>query len=129
MTPTPVPDDRADRVRAYYGSLPLAAVADAMVAEADRAGIDWRLPVVIGMLESTGGKFACGFNAWGYASCAVSFVSFEMGVRTVAETLAESPYAGQSIPRQLCFWNSGGASWCEPYVAQAIVELGKLGPR
>lgn len=129
MTPTPVPDDRADRVRAYYGSLPLAAVADAMVAEADRAGIDWRVPVVIGMLESTGGKYACGGNAWGYASCQVRFASFEEGAAVVADTLAKPLYQGVGLERVFCIWVSGGDPWCEPYVAQAIGELEKLGPR
>lgn len=133
MTPTPVPDDRPQRIRDYYtsnyGDLPLAAIADVMVREADRVGIDWRLIPVIGLLESSGGKYACGGNAWGYASCQVRFDSFEEGASVVADTLAEPLYTDVGLERVFCIWVSGGEPWCASYVDRAMRELGKLGPR
>lgn len=57
------------------------------------------------LLESTGGLHACGWNFWGYASCAVRFESFDEGVNRVAQTLAG--YVGTERDAA-SVWRTGG---------------------
>ena len=129
-TEEPRPDPRRFAVEALFAGAPLAAYAAEMLAASDAAGIDWRLIPVIGVLESSGGRFACGGNAWGYASCGVTFATFEEGIGVVAATLARRPYAGLSTEARFCMWVSGGS--CEGalaggYLAKARPMLEELG--
>ena len=78
-----------------------------MLLTADLYGIDYRLLPLIGMLESTGGKYACGGNAWGYASCRVEFETYGEAMAVVARTLSERPYAGLDFDGKLCMWVAG----------------------
>lgn len=57
------------------------------------------------LLESTGGLHACGWNFWGYASCAVRFESFDEAVHRVAKTLAG--YVGTERDAA-SVWRTGG---------------------
>jgi len=104
---TPEPPDRIAGVVRVLAGTPLESYAAAMVAAADAAGIDWRLLPAIAVLESSGGRNACGGNAWGYASCRVTFGSFDEGIRIVAATLAAPPYAGFDVQSRLCVWVAG----------------------
>lgn len=129
-TEEPRPDHRRFAVEALLAGAPLAAYAAEMLAASDAAGIDWRLIPVIGVLESSGGRFACGGNAWGYASCGVSFATFEEGIEVVAGTLARRPYAGLSTEARLCMWVSGGScggALAAGYLAKARPMLEELG--
>ena len=109
ITPEPMPDGRLAAVEALLAGAPLAPFAGAMLAAADAEGIDWRLLPVIAVLESSGGRHACGGNAWGYASCAREFGTFDDGISVVTATLARAPYAGLSTEGRLCMWVSGGS--------------------
>lgn len=75
-----------------------------MVAAADRHDIDWRLLPVIAILESGAGRHACGYNPFGYASCRVTFSSWEEAIEVSARTLAS--YGGDNSWR-LCVWVAG----------------------
>lgn len=59
----------------------------------------------VALFESTGGLHACGFNYWGYASCAVRFASFDEAVHKVAETFAG--YVGTERDAA-SIWHTGG---------------------
>lgn len=55
--------------------------------------------------ESSGGVNRCGHNLTGYASCGVTFSSFEEGIEVTARTLAG--YAPVDARTKLCIWVSG----------------------
>ncbi len=55
--------------------------------------------------ESSGGVNRCDYNLTGYASCTVSFSSFEEGIEVTASTLAG--YWPEDTRRKLCIWVSG----------------------
>lgn len=117
----PPPDSRAEAVSAYLGTRPLAPYAGEMVAAADRYGIDWRIIPVISVLESSGGRNACGYNAWGVASCAIDYGSWEEGIDDVARRLSEAPYAGLTTRQQFSEWQSG-----QPCLTDSGIRYGDL---
>lgn len=120
--------ERAARVAAFLArtvpGAPLTPYAALMVDLADRYGLDWRLLPVITVKESGAGIQACGFNATGYASCAVDFGSWEAGLETSAATLAS--YGGDSA-WQACVWNMGPdgcrRGWAADYVAATLALM------
>lgn len=65
-------------------SMPLAGYGALMVAQADEYDIDWRLLPAIAIRESSGGKFSCGNNPFGWASCRIDFKSIEEAIDIVA---------------------------------------------
>lgn len=75
--------------------------------------------------ESSGGINRCGYNLWGYASCRVTFGSFEEGIETTAATLAS--YGPEDIRGKLCIWVGGSA--CTTAHEQAYAErvIGTMG--
>ena len=85
-----VVDSRAQQIDAYFAKwdLPLAGQGAAFVAAADKYDLDWRLVASIAMIESTGGKFACGKNPFGWGSCKIRFNSYEEAIETVSKHLA-----------------------------------------
>ena len=106
-------DTRAARIEAYFGKwdLPLAKHSEFMVEMADKYNIDWRLLPAIGMRETTGGKFACYNNPFGWGSCKIKFDNFEQAIETLARNLAgENPrtemyYKGKTSEEKLHFYN------------------------
>lgn len=68
-------------------SMPLAQFSALMVAKAHEYDIDWRLLPAIAIRESSGGKFACGNNPFGWASCKINFNSIEKAIDIVARNL------------------------------------------
>ena len=103
-----------------------------MVGVAEKFGLDYRLIPVISIMESGGGRQACGYNAWGYDSCeGDNFSSWKEGIRRVAETLASSTYAGRSTSDMLCVWVSGlpCSSEGNSYSSVALSEIARIGDR
>ena len=89
----PVIDERIQKIEKYFDRyhLPLTKEARWFVESADRYGIDWRLVASIGMIESTGGKFACknvGYNAFGWGSCKYGFHSYQEAIDFISKNLA-----------------------------------------
>mgnify|MGYP001224666952 FL=1 len=64
--------------------------AEHFVVAAEKYDIDWRLVAAIGMIESTGGKFACqtaDYSAFGWGSCKIDFDSYEESIDIISMNL------------------------------------------
>jgi len=90
--PTKEQLEQAEKIDRYYGryNLPLKGHGLAMVLAAEEYGIDWRLVAAIGMIESTGGKFACKrahYSAFGWGSCKINFSSYEESINVISKNL------------------------------------------
>ncbi|MBP6911853.1 MAG: glucosaminidase domain-containing protein [Candidatus Pacebacteria bacterium] len=81
--------EQASRIDEYFGkyNLPLEGYGMKFVLEAEKNNLDWRLLPAIAMRESTGGKFACGHNPFGWGSCKISFETYDNAIETVAWNL------------------------------------------
>lgn len=141
--PTPVPqaarpvsptsralthEQRVEGARAILSSpvRPLEPFAEMLVTVAEQYGIDYRLLPAISIWESGGGAQACGFNAWGYLSCAVTFASWEEGAAACAQLLVDLG-ARENIDYALRQWVAGANNaWTErasSYVARVTATL------
>ena len=95
VPPTAYAEDRSDNEREAAAierymqdrSMPLAKYSALMVEKAHEHSIDWRLLPAIAIRESSGGKFACGNNPFGWASCKTNFNSIEEAINVVAWNL------------------------------------------
>ncbi len=81
--------ERAEKIDAYYKKrgMPLEGYGAKMVAEAEKNNLDWRLLPAIAIIESTGGKFACHQNPFGWGSCKIKFNNWNEAIETVARNL------------------------------------------
>lgn len=81
--------ERAQKIDSYFADrdMPLEGYGEKLVTEAEKNGLDWRLLPAIAIAESTGGKFACGKNPFGWGSCKIKFKSFDAAIETVARNL------------------------------------------
>ncbi len=126
-----VVDTRAARINSYFGTwdLPLAHHGAFMVEMADKYNLDWRLIPAIAMRESTGGKFACYNNPFGWGSCKIKFSSFEEAIETLARNLAgENPrtemyYKGKSTEEKLHFYNG---TVIKTYVREVVKIMDRI---
>lgn len=87
-----VPDEqaiRAQKIDAYFAkrNMPLQGYGAKLVKVAEENNLDWRLLPAIGIKESTGGKFACYNNPFGWGSCKIKFKDFDTAIETVAYNL------------------------------------------
>lgn len=94
-------DEKAEKIDAYFKarSMPLAGYGAKMIASAEEHGIDWRLLPAIAIRESSGGKQACGYNPFGWASCKVSFESYDEAIEKLAYNL------GGKNPRTAAYYS------------------------
>ncbi len=81
--------ERADKIDAYYKKrgMPLLGYGAKMVVEAEKNNLDWRLLPAIAIKESTGGKFACHKNPFGWGSCGIKFNNWNEAIEVVAWNL------------------------------------------
>ena len=81
--------EHADKIDAYFAKrgMPLEGHGLKMVVEAEKNNLDWRLLPAIAVKESTGGKFACYNNPFGWGSCKIKFGNFSQAIETVAKNL------------------------------------------
>ncbi len=91
-TNTVVVDEQAEhakKIDAYFAKrdMPLEGYGAKLVKVADDNDLDWRLLPAIAIKESTGGKFACYNNPFGWGSCKIKFKSFDQAIETVAVNL------------------------------------------
>ncbi len=84
-----IAEERAEKIDAYYTKrgMPLKGYGEKMVAEAEKNNLDWRLLPAIAIKESTGGKFACYKNPFGWGSCKIKFASYDDAIEVVARNL------------------------------------------
>lgn len=81
--------ERAGKIDAYFKarSMPLFGFGKKMMVEAKEHDLDWRLLPAVAVRESSGGKEACGYNPFGWASCDIRFGSFNEAIEVVARNL------------------------------------------
>lgn len=132
VTPVPqVVDTRAARIDAYFGKwdLPLEGHGKFMVEMADKYNLDWQLIPAIAMRESTGGKFACYNNPFGWGSCKIKFGSFEEAIEAIAKNLGganpntEMYYKDKSTEEKLHFYNG---TVIKTYVREVVKIMDRI---
>lgn len=106
--------EKAKAIDAYFKerSMPLSGTGMTFVLVAEKYGLDWRLLPAIGVRESSGGKAACGYNAFGWGSCKLhNFHSYEEAIEAVGRNIGGANprtanyYAGKSTKEKLYFYN------------------------
>src|SRR3989344_9592646 len=105
--------EHAEKIDAYYAKrgMPLEGYGEKMVAEAEKNNLDWRLVPAIAIKESTGGKFACGYNPFGWGSCKIKFESWDTAIETIAHNLGGNNkntshyYEGTTTEEKLYHYN------------------------
>lgn len=81
--------DHAKKIDDYFAkrNMPLEGYGTKLVQVAEDNDLDWRLLPAIAIKESTGGKFACHNNPFGWGSCKIKFKSFDAAIDAVALNL------------------------------------------
>lgn len=132
LPPQPeIVDTRAARINAYFGrwDLPLEGHGEFMVEMADKYNLDWRLIPAIAMRESTGGKFACYNNPFGWGSCKIKFNSFEEAIESIAKNLGgsnpntEMYYKDKTTEEKLHFYNG---TVIKTYVREVVKIMDRI---
>ena len=83
-------EEHAKKIDAYFAErdMPLEGHGAKMVSEAEKNNLDWRLLPAIAVKESTGGRFACGHNPFGWGSCRINnFKTWDHAIEVVARNL------------------------------------------
>lgn len=82
-------NEKAAKIDAYYAkrNMPLEGYGAMMMKVSEENNLDWRLLPAIAIKESTGGKFACYSNPFGWGSCKIKFQSFEEAIEVVSFNL------------------------------------------
>ncbi|MBP6904713.1 MAG: hypothetical protein KBB91_01490 [Candidatus Pacebacteria bacterium] len=107
-------EEKAAKIDAYYAKygLPLAGYGMQMVLVAEKHDLEWNLLPAIAMRETTGGKFACKKNPFGFGSCKIGYESFQQSIDAVAGHIGGANprtakyYAGKDINGILKAYNS-----------------------
>ncbi|MFA6257014.1 MAG: hypothetical protein WCT29_01765 [Candidatus Paceibacterota bacterium] len=128
---------RARAVDAYFKErdMPLAGTGMAMVTEAEKNGLDWRLVAAIAVRESTGGKFACkrvDNNPFGWGSCKIGFKSNEHAIATIARNLGgnnpNTAYHYEDKDTKAILQAYNPPSIVPRYADQVIAIMNSIGP-
>ena len=107
-------EQKAEAIDAYFKkrSMPLVGTGMTFVLVAEKYGLDWRLLPAIGVRESSGGKAACGYNAFGWGSCKLhNFNSYEEAIESLGKNLGGANpktanyYARKTTKDKLYFYN------------------------
>jgi len=106
-------NERAEKIDRYFRdrNMPLHGYGKKMVIESDKNSLDWRLLPAIAVRESTGGKYACGNNPFGWGSCKIKFDSVEESIEILAWNLSgknpntTSYYETESVYKKLHRYN------------------------
>lgn len=109
-----ISEDHANKIDAYFAQrdMPLEGYGAKMVKAAQDNNLDWRLLPAIAIKESTGGKFACYNNPFGWGSCKIKFKDFDGSIETVARNLGgnnpntESYYKNKTTREKLHYYNN-----------------------
>ena len=90
MSVEDIREEKAKAIDTYFKerSMPLYGTGMTFVLVAEKYGLDWRLLPAIGVRESSGGKAACGYNAFGWGSCKLhNFHSYEEAINALGKNL------------------------------------------
>lgn len=106
--------EKADIIDSFFKerSMPLEGTGMTFVLVAEKYGLDYRLLPAIGIRESSGGKAACGYNAFGWGSCKLhNFNSYEEAIESLGKNLGGANaktsryYAGKTTYEKLYHYN------------------------
>lgn len=131
-TPTVVPivAPPAASVRAAQVSDPLAGHEAEMRAAEERYQLPAGILGAIATRESSYGVNACGFNAWGIASCrGDNYASWPEGIEAAASLFAHWLAVRGNLQDALCTWVLGGTCTEDGAYDYAASVLALLGPR
>jgi hypothetical protein len=128
--------ERADKIDAYYGrhNLPLTGYGMKMVLAAEKYGVDWNLIPAIGMRETTGGKFACYNNPFGWGSCKIKYSSFDESIEALAKNLGGANprtsyyYAGKTTAEKLYYYNGTVVASYPKEVMKIMTKIDSMKP-
>jgi hypothetical protein len=122
--------ERADAIDKFYKarSMPLHGTGMTFVLVAEKYGLDWRLLPAIGVRESSGGKAACGYNAFGWGSCKLghNYHSYEEAIEAIGKNLGGANkntaryYAGKTTEQKLYSYNG---SVEPPYIGEVLAIM------
>ncbi len=109
-------------------SMPLHGTGMTFVLVAEKYGLDYRLLPAIGVRESSGGKEACGYNAFGWGSCKLghNFNSYEEAIESLGKNLGGANkntaryYAGKTTEEKLYHYNG---SVEPPYIGEVLAIM------
>ena len=121
----------AAKIDAYYAqhNLPLAGYGMQFVEVAEKYGIPYNLLPAVAMRESTGGKFACYNNPFGWGSCKIKFNNFNEAIESVGKNLGGANpntaryYARESVKDKLYYYNG---TIIKGYEDQVIAIMGMI---
>ena len=123
--------EKAEAIDSFFKSrsMPLHGTGMTFVLVAEKYGLDWRLLPAIGIRESSGGKAACSYNAFGWGSCKLhNFHSYEEAIEAVGKNLGGANkntsryYAGKSTMEKLYHYN-GSVEPAYPGEVVAIMNM------
>ena len=126
-----IQQERADAIDAYFSdrSMPLKGYGMKMVLEAEKHDIDWRLLPAIAIRESSGGKFACKNNPFGWDSCKTNFKSVNEAIEVVARNLGgnnprtQKYYTGETMEKLYSY----NGTVIRTYPAEVFNIMNRLG--
>jgi hypothetical protein len=120
----------AEAINTFYKErgMPLAGTGMTFVLVAEKYGLDWRLLPAIGVRESSGGKQACGYNAFGWGSCKLghSYNGYEEAIESIGKNLGGANkataryYAGKTTEEKLYAYNG---SVEPPYIGEVLTIM------
>lgn len=126
--------ERAQLIDDFFaskGDLPLSGYGIVFVKAADEFSVDWRLVASIGFNESTGGKFACGYNAFGWKGCdRKTFSSYEEAITTITRHLGghdektDQYYKGKTVEQIVNMYNPPSAN--PKYLRHVLSTMDKI---
>lgn len=126
-------EQRAAAINRYFSqrSMPLEGTGMTFVLVAEKYGLDWRLLPAIGVRESSGGKAACKYNAFGWGSCKLghNFNSYEEAIESIGKNLGGGNkataryYAGKSTSEKLYAYNG---SVEPPYIGEVLAIMSMI---
>ena len=126
--------ERAAKIDAYYKKrgMPLEGYGAKMVEEAEKNDLDWRLLPALAIRETTGGKFACHKNPFGWGSCKIKFTDWNEAIETVARHLGGNDdntdhyYKDKTTKEKLARYNSVIPAYtAEIFEFMELIEQGK----
>ena len=122
--------EHAEAINKFFKgrSMPLQGTGMTFVLVAEKYGLDWRLLPAIGVRESSGGKAACGYNAFGWGSCKLgyNYHSYEEAIEAIGKNLGGANkntaryYAGKSTEVKLYHYNG---SVEPPYIGEVLAIM------
>lgn len=122
--------EHAEAINKFFKErgMPLHGSGMTFILVAEKYGLDWRLLPAISVRESSGGKAACGYNAFGWGSCKLghNYNSYEEAIESIGKNLGGANkatsryYAGKSTEEKLYYYNG---SVEPPYIGEVLAIM------